>query len=214
MEEETKTKEEVEQESDKKEHKSFNEMTVKELREIARNIPDVSGVHSMKKEQLLEIAKESAGKKAEEPKAEEKEPPVKAGEPKAEEKEPEVVEELEEKKKGVEEEKEKTLKKMTSIELRDVARKIPGVTGATAMKKEQLIAVIKEARGIKDEKPVEKKKKVVSKRVDTVKELKQKVVQFKKEKKAALLARDRKKVDILRRRINRLKKRARKVAQA
>jgi len=46
-----------------------------------------------------------------------------------------------------------------------------------------------------------------------VKELKKKIVQFGLEKQKAREAKDRKKVDILRRRINRLKKQTRKVAQ-
>lgn len=111
------------------------------------------------------------------------------------------------------EEKEKPLEKMTATELREVAKKIPGVTGATAMKKDQLIAVIKEARGIQDEAPVKKGKKAVSKQEVSIKELKRKVIQLKEEKVTAHKAREMGKVDILRRRINRLKKRTRKLAQ-
>ncbi len=83
-----------------------------------------------------------------------------------------------------------------------------------AMKKDQLIEVIKQARGIKEEEPVKKKKTKPPGKEISVKELKQKVVHLKQEKEAARAARDRGKVDILRRRINRLKKRSRKVAQA
>ncbi|MBW2203469.1 MAG: transcription termination factor Rho [Deltaproteobacteria bacterium] len=104
---------------------------------------------------------------------------------------------------------------MTAIELREIAVEIPGVTGAHAMKKEQLLEVIKEARGIKDEEPAKKgKKKKASKDGKGTKELKKKIFQLKEMKKEARDARDRDRVDILRRRINRLKKRTRKVAQA
>ena len=110
--------------------------------------------------------------------------------------------------------KEKPLDKMTVIELREIAVEIPGVTGASAMKKEQLLEIIKEARGIKDEEPVKAGKKKALKIGVTTKALKKKIFQLKDEKEAAREARDRKKVAILRRRINRLKKQTRKVAQA
>jgi hypothetical protein len=109
---------------------------------------------------------------------------------------------------------EKPLDKMTVPELKEIARTIPGVTGATSMKKAELLELIKEHRGIKDEEPVKQKKKKVGEKEITVKDLKAKVFQLKGEKKEALEAQDKKKVDILRRRINRLKKQTRKVAQA
>ncbi|UCB48112.1 MAG: transcription termination factor Rho, partial [Deltaproteobacteria bacterium] len=99
-------------------------------------------------------------------------------------------------------------------ELREVARQIPGVEGAHAMKKEQLLETIKKARGIKEEAPEEKREKKGAEKEARIKELKQKMVLLKQEKEAAREARDKKKLDILRRRINRLKKRTRKVAQA
>jgi len=103
---------------------------------------------------------------------------------------------------------EKPLDKMTAIELREIAAGIEGVTGVTAMKKEELLKIIKQARGIKDEAPV---KKGAGKGVDASK-MKQKIGLLKKEKKAARAAKERKKVDILRRRINRLKKMTRRAA--
>jgi cell division protein FtsX len=158
-------------------------MTAKELRDIAREIPGLTGVHAMKKEQLLEVIKEGEGK-------EEKE----EGREKAEKEEPP--------------------EKMTAKELRDIAREIPGVTGVHAMKKEQLLEVIKEAKGAPEEQPVAKKTKKAPKQEVGMRELKQKIIQFKEKKEAARLAKESKTVDILRRRINRLKKRTRKVAQA
>ena len=126
-------------------------------------------------------------------------------------------EEIQEEDKGdkeEKEEKEKPLDRMTATELREMAREIPDITGVHAMKKEQLLEVVKEAKGIEDEKPVKKRGKEALKQEVSVKELKEKIVLFKEEKKAARLSRDRKKVDVLRHRINRLKKRTRKVAQA
>lgn len=109
-------------------------------------------------------------------------------------------------------EEEKPLDKMTVKDLREVAKVIPGVTGVTAMKKDELLSFIKEYRGIKDEGPVKKKK--VIKTGLTVKELKEKAAQLREAKKSAREQNDKNKVKVLRRRINRLKKQSRKAAQA
>ena len=103
---------------------------------------------------------------------------------------------------------EKPLEKMTVKELKSIAREIPGVTGATAMKKDELLAIIKKHRGIEEE---EVKKKVASKAGVSIKDLKNKIITLRSYKEAARNEKDRKKVDILRRRINRLKKRTRKI---
>ena len=100
-------------------------------------------------------------------------------------------------------EEEKPLEKMTAPELKEVAGKIPGVTGVTAMKKAELIALIKEHRGITDE---ELNKVETSK----IGELKKKIVDLKAAKAAAQDAKNKKETGILRRRINRLKKMTRK----
>lgn len=107
---------------------------------------------------------------------------------------------------------EKSLDRMTSKELREIAVEIPGVTGVHAMKKEQLLEVIKEERGIKDEVPGDEGKR--KKARGSIRALKEKIFLLKQEKKAAQNARDGNKVDILRRRINRLKKQTRKVSKA
>jgi hypothetical protein len=107
---------------------------------------------------------------------------------------------------------EKPLDKMTAKELREIAVEIPGIIGAHAMKKEQLLEAIKEARGIKDEAPIKEKERQKVK--GNIKALKEKIHLLKEEKRTARDARDKNKVDILRRRINRLKKQTRKVAQA
>lgn len=106
----------------------------------------------------------------------------------------------------------KPLDKMTAIELREVAMEIPGVTGAHAMKKEELLPIIKEYYGIEDETP-EKGKKTVHKPAASPQELKAKMEQLREKKKEVQAAKDRKQTDILRKRINRLKKQTRKAAQ-
>jgi len=106
---------------------------------------------------------------------------------------------------------EKPLDKMTVLELREIAKEIPDVTGVTAMKKDQLLSIIKKHRGIEEEKPGGKK---IAKIALTVHELKHKISILKVDKKSVIEKHDRKKATILRRRINRLKKRIRKAEKA
>ncbi|HOO37275.1 MAG TPA: transcription termination factor Rho [Deltaproteobacteria bacterium] len=111
---------------------------------------------------------------------------------------------------------EKPLEKMTVKDLRDIALEIPHDHATVAvrdMKKEELVAFIKEARGIVDEEPAKKKVSVKAEKVALTKpEVKQKIRALRKEKKAAQDAKETKKADILRRRINKLKKLSRKIA--
>jgi Rho termination factor, N-terminal domain len=109
---------------------------------------------------------------------------------------------------------EKPLEKMTAPELREIAIKLPGVTGVHAMKKDELLAIIKEARGIKDEAPSKRRARKKAKGPVTVGEVKKKISQLMLEKQAARESRDMKRVEILRRRINRMKKLSRKVKKA
>jgi cell division protein FtsX len=158
----------------------LEEMTVKQLREIAKDLPELTGVSAMKKDELLaalEKQRENEGKKAEETAPE------------------------------------KPLDKMTAKELREIALEIPGVTGVHAMKKEQLLDVIRKYRGIEDEGPAKKRKTKRDKPTASVKNLKEKIARLREEKSTAREANDMKKVDVFRRRINRLKKQTRKVAQ-
>jgi hypothetical protein len=99
---------------------------------------------------------------------------------------------------------EKPLHKMTAIELREVAKDIPQITGAHGMNKEELLAAIKEAKGIVD--------KVVKKASKEKKELKQQIRDLKAQREAAIEAKDKKLATVTRRRISRLKKKTRKVA--
>lgn len=132
--------------------KSFDEMTVKELREIAKEIPDVTGIHSMKKDELLALVKGEGGAAKEKPAAKEK--------------------------------------------------------------KETKTAAKKETKAAEKKKPAAKKKaaKKAPAKTLSVKELKKLIAALREEKIAAQQAKDRKQTDILRRQINRLKKKTRKAA--
>ena len=96
----------------------------------------------------------------------------------------------------------KALEKMTVKDLRELAKDIPGVVGVSGMKKEEVLAAIKEARGIKDE-PLKK--------VDaTIAEMKKRIKAYKAQRQAALEAKDSKMATIFKRRISRLKKKTRR----
>jgi hypothetical protein len=108
-------------------------------------------------------------------------------------------------KKEKKEKKEKPLDRMTATELRKYALEMGGLTGVHGMNKEELLSAIKAEKGIVDE---GKAAKTVNMR-----ELKQKVKDLRGLKAEAYEAGEaNKKINILRRRMNRLKKRTRKAA--
>ena len=109
------------------------------------------------------------------------------------------------------ESKEKDLDRMTVKELKEVAAESADLVGVHAMKKAELLAAIKDAKGIKEEKAPKEK---IEKGVITVKELKEKIIAFKTQRKEARKARDKRMVHILRRKINRLKKETRRISKA
>jgi len=100
--------------------------------------------------------------------------------------------------------KEKSLDKMTATELRDIAKELPDFTGAHGMKKAELLAAIKKAKGIKE--PTSKKRSDAS-----VREIKAKIQELKKQRVEFNAQNNKKMAGIFRRRINRLKKQTRKV---
>jgi hypothetical protein len=112
---------------------------------------------------------------------------------------------------STEEKQEKDLDRMTVKELRAIASESTDLVGVHAMKKAELLAGIKEARGIKEE---EAPKKKIVKGAVTVKNLKAKIVELKAKREEARKAMDKRMVEIYRRKINRLKKGTRKVSQA
>jgi hypothetical protein len=109
-------------------------------------------------------------------------------------------------KKERKEKKEKPLDKMTAKELRELALGIEGISGVHAMNKAELIAAVKQAKGIVDE-----KKRQTSVDVRTIK---LRIRELRREKEAMIEAREKGKVKILRRRINRMKKKTRRAALA
>ncbi len=110
------------------------------------------------------------------------------------------------------EKKEKPLEKLTAKELREMAMGLPGVHGVHAMKKEELIASIRKAKGMTEPEPKKEKKIVVKKEkvILTTAQLKQKVKELRAKREETLQERNWKKAEILRRRISRLKKKTRR----
>lgn len=108
-----------------------------------------------------------------------------------------------EKKKKIKEE-EKPIDKMTVKELREVAKKIPEITGVHGMNKAELVDSIQKAKGIED---TPKKKGDAS-----IRDIKLKIRKLKAETEAFLKADNKKMAIIFKRRISRLKKKTRKPA--
>ena len=108
-------------------------------------------------------------------------------------------------KKERKEKKEKPLDKMTATELRKYALDLGELSGVHGMNKEELITAIKEVKGIKDE----------SKAAPTmnVREVKEKAAAARAKKLEAIAAGEpKKKIGILRKKANRLKKQTHKAA--
>jgi len=103
----------------------------------------------------------------------------------------------------------KPLDKMTAKELREVALGIPGITGVHAMKKEELLAAITEAWGIKEEEAPPKKAEK-AKAGASVAELKARIREIKGKRAEAIKNKDKRMAKIFRRQISRLKKRTRR----
>jgi len=109
-------------------------------------------------------------------------------------------------KKEKKDKKEKPLDKMTATELRKYALELGEITGVHGMNKEELLSAIKKVKGIAEE------GKKVAKTVN-MRDLKQKVKELRTLKAEAYEAGEsNKKINVLRRRMNRLKKRTRKAA--
>jgi protein-arginine kinase activator protein McsA len=112
------------------------------------------------------------------------------------------------------EKKEKPLEKMTAKELREMALGLPGIAGVHAMKKEELLVAIRNAKGLpepelkKEKKAGAKKEKVIL----TVAQLKQKMKELRAKREEILQQRNFEMAQILRKRIIRLKKQTRRAA--
>jgi hypothetical protein len=101
-------------------------------------------------------------------------------------------------------EKEKPLEQYTVKELREMTLALGSISGVSGMKKAELIKAIKEAKGI----PVTDVREI-----ETVITLKHRIKSLKDRRETLREAGDRSKIDFLRRKISRLKKRTRRLAQ-
>ena len=109
-------------------------------------------------------------------------------------------------KKEKKEKKEKPLDRMTAKELREIALGMEGIVGVHAMNKSELVAAIKEAKGIADEKKRDKS--------GDVRSIKKKIRELRSQKQTMKEAGEKDKVQLLRRRISRLKKKTRRATKA
>ena len=109
-------------------------------------------------------------------------------------------------KKEKNEKKEKPLDRMTAKELREMALGMEGIVGVHAMNKSELVAAIKEAKGIEAEKKRDKS--------GDVRSIKKKIRELRSQKETMREAGEKDKVQLLRRRISRLKKKTRRATKA
>lgn len=103
------------------------------------------------------------------------------------------------------------LEHMTVVKLREEAKKFDDIKGTTAMKKDELLAILAEKHSLEKPAPKPKKKKAAGKVLGKV-EIKSKIVELKALRDAAKAKKARKQVSTLRRRIHGLKRRLNKVA--
>jgi hypothetical protein len=175
-----------------KKEKPLEKMTAKELREVALEIPEIEGVHAMKKEELLEAIRKSGGVEKEEAKEE--------------------VREVKEEVKGEAKEEVREVKEEVKGEAKEEAEKKEKEEKEEAKKKEQE-AKKKEKEEKEEAKKKEKKEERVEKKAGVhVAEFKKRIREFKVLKAEAVEKGDVRMAKIYKRRINRLKKRTRKAA--
>jgi hypothetical protein len=96
------------------------------------------------------------------------------------------------------------LEKMTTTDLRELAKDVEGLVGVHGMKKEELIEALRKSKGIEVE--------TVKTGDATVRGMKKQIRSMKAQRAAAVEAKDRKLATIWRRKISRLKKKTRRTA--
>ena len=106
---------------------------------------------------------------------------------------------------------EKPLDKMTVTELREIAMEIPEITGVHGMKKPELLAAVKQARGIEVE-PQKKAGPPKEKQSISKADLKSMIRDMKAKRRQALEEKDKQMAERYRRKISKLKKKTRKAA--
>jgi hypothetical protein len=109
-------------------------------------------------------------------------------------------------KKKEKETKQKPLEKLTAKELRELALSLEGIVGVHAMNKNELIAAIREVKGIAEERQTARKGDV------DVRSLKSKIKELKEKRSVAKEGGNNLLADAFRRRISNLKKRSRRTA--
>jgi protein involved in polysaccharide export with SLBB domain len=105
----------------------------------------------------------------------------------------------------------KPLDKMTVTELREIAKEIPEITGVHGMKKPELLAAIKQAKGIEDE-PQKKTSPPKPKARVSKAALKAMIRDLKSKRRQALEEKDKQMAERYRRKISKLKKKTRQAA--
>ncbi len=108
-------------------------------------------------------------------------------------------------KKEKKEKKEKPLDRMTAKELREMALGMEGIVGVHAMNKSELVAAIKKAQGIEDDKKRDKS--------GDVRTIKQKIRELRSQKETMREAGEKDKVQMLKKRISKLKKKTRRATK-
>lgn len=103
-------------------------------------------------------------------------------------------------------EKERSLEKLTVKELKEMALAMGGITGVTAMKKEELLTAIKEAKGI----PIQKTRE---KPVDTIVNIKKQMRELRVKRAELREAGKGEKTGLLKKRLSRMKKKTRRLAR-
>lgn len=106
----------------------------------------------------------------------------------------------------------KPLDKMTVTEMREVAKEIPEITGVHGMKKPELLAAIKQAKGIEDAPPRKKAGPPKPKVAIPKAELKAMIRDLKARRRQALEDKDKQMAERCRRKISKLKKKTRQAA--
>jgi len=96
------------------------------------------------------------------------------------------------------------LEKMTTTDLREIAKGLEGISGVHGMKKDELIEALRKSKGIVVE--------TVKKASTSIRTLKKQIRSMKAKRSAAIEAKDRKLATIFRRKISRLKKKTRRAA--
>ena len=94
---------------------------------------------------------------------------------------------------------------MTAKELREMALGMEGIVGVHAMNKSELVAAIKKAQGIEDDKKRDKS--------GDVRTIKQKIRELRSQKETMREAGEKDKVQMLKKRISKLKKKTRRATK-